>query len=50
MKSTAKKARQVDLADFDLQELEALDPSNNFGQQKVRLLCSRSLSFDTFLQ
>jgi hypothetical protein len=36
MKSTSKKARLIDLADFDLQDLEALDPSNNFGQQKVR--------------
>ena len=30
-----KKTREVDLSDFDLGKIEALDPSFNSGDQKV---------------
>lgn len=35
MKSAGKKAREVDLADFNLDKIEALDPSNSKGEHKV---------------
>lgn len=35
MRPAGKKAREVDLADFNLDQLEALDPSHTFGEQKV---------------
>jgi hypothetical protein len=38
MRATAKKAREVDLAEFDVDELEALDPSASGGEQKVENL------------
>ena len=36
MRGTGRKAREVDLAEFDLKDLEALDPSaTGDGEQKV---------------
>lgn len=35
MKTAGKKAREVDLSDFNIDKIEALDPSNTKGEHKV---------------
>lgn len=44
MKSAGKKAREVDLADFNLDKIEALDPSNSKGEHKVLTVLLASLN------